>query len=41
MVNAKYKCGRQSDRHEQSQDDGPGIEGHQDRTPWVPSNGQN
>ena len=34
-------CGRRSGRQEQSQDGGPGTEGHWGRKPRVPSNGQN
>ena len=31
---------RQLDRHEQNRDGGPGAEGHQEKEPWVPGNGQ-
>lgn len=32
---------KQTDRHEQSKDDGPGMEGHQGGKPQVPRNVQN
>ena len=32
------RCGRRLDRHEQSESNGPGIEGHLGGKSWVPSN---
>ena len=41
VIQIQLECGRLLERHEQSKDNGPDIEGHQGRKPWVPSNKQN